>query len=214
MRLRYWIKQGFSTLGVVLLAWLLYSAMMLLQLSAPSWESVGGTVPIYLLVFGGMMQLAMVLGVYKLNLPLCLSFGSTRREASVGIQLFRLIPVVGLTAVLTVLTALLGDTSPLSAADAVPSGLGISLAAAALGSLMGMVYLRFGKLAVILTVVVMLLCGGTAGFLAVVGVNNEWLNRSIAAIGLQWIALVIGAVLYLVSLIPEHRVIRKYQVKL
>jgi len=213
MRLRYWIKQGFSTIAIVLLAWLLYSVMMFVQLSSLSWDAVGSTAPIYLLVFGGMMQLAMVLGVYKLNLPLCLSFGSTRREALVGLQLFRLIPVVGLTVVLTVLTAVLKDTSPLSAATAVPVGLGVSLIAAAVGSLMGMLHLRFGKLAIVLTVIMMLLCGGTAGFLAVSGVNAQWFH-SLGVFGLQWIVVILGVVLYLASLIPEHRVVWKYQVKL
>ena len=213
MRLRYWIKNGFSTTGVVLLAWFIYSFMMLVQSSDFSWLLVAETAPIYLLVFGGMMQLAMVLGIYKLNLPLCLSFGSTRREAQVGLQLFRLIPAVCLSLLLWVVSLLLGAHSPLSPVVALTAGLGVSLAAGALGSLMGMVYLRFGKLAVVLSVILMFLCGGTAGILTVLGMKN-FSFRGPSGFGLHWILLAAGVVLYLVSLIPERRVVRKYQVKL
>ena len=105
MKLRYWFQTGFRSLAMLLGASLLYCALMSLQMS--ELEAVETLLPIYLL-FGVMMDLGMSLSLYKFNVPLALSFGSTRGEALLGLQVARLIPAVFVTAILVVLTALTG----------------------------------------------------------------------------------------------------------
>ena len=92
MRLRYWLKSGFQTFGLVIGACLIYGLLMALQMQ-DALSDMFTLMPVYLLLFGGMMLLAMNIGVYKFNLQLALAFGSTRNEAILGLNLFRRISV-------------------------------------------------------------------------------------------------------------------------
>ena len=131
MRLRYWIRSGFQTFGIVVAACAAYSVLMYLQMD-DIFSGIMILMPLYLLLFGGMMLLAMSIGVYKFNLQLALSFGSTRNEAIVGLNLFRVIPTLLLTALLALLCALSPEKASLTVGQAIPIGLGVYLACGAL----------------------------------------------------------------------------------
>ena len=161
-----------------------------------------------------MMLVTMNIGVYKFNLQLALSFGSTRNEAILGLNLFRIIPVVLLTAVLAVLCALSPEPETLSVGQAIPIGLGIYLACGAIGAFIGVIFTKYGKLATVLTVVLLLLVGGTCGVLVGFADTNTFLTGFLFSEGLPWLVFSIGVFLYAISQIPEQRTVWKCNVKI
>mgnify|MGYP003303184966 CR=1 FL=1 len=119
MRLRFWIVSGLQTFAAAIGACGFYALLMYIQLGS-NVQDLLSTIPVYLLAFGGMMLMVMNIGVYKFHLHLALSFGSTRNEAILGLNLFRLIPAVLMAAVLTAMTFLPGS-------DFLPFTIGIFL---------------------------------------------------------------------------------------
>ena len=214
MKLKYWIGCGFQTLLYVVLATSVYGLMMTLQMSNMDWMDLLMLLPIYLLLFGAMMQMAMTVGVYKLSLNLVLSFGSTRNEALLGLQLFRLIPTLFNTALICVLLAAAGENAFFTPLAALPISLGIGLAGGALGTVIGVVYTRFGRLATVLTVLVMVALGITGGVLAVMSSETQWLQYLVSHMGFSWLVFGIGLILYGAAMIPEHRTVWKYSVRM
>ena len=214
MKLKYWITSGFQTLLYVVLATSVYGLMMTLQMSNMDWMDLLMLLPIYLLLFGAMMQMAMTIGVYKLSLNLVLAFGSTRNEALLGLQLLRLIPALGTTALICILLALAGENAIVSPGSALPVALGVSLAGSAFGTVIGVVYTRFGKLATVLTVLGMVALGITGGILAVLSSQTRWLQYLADHMGFSWLVLSIGLIFYAMAMIPEHRTVWKYSVRM
>jgi len=213
MRLRYWIKSGLQTFFLVVVACFIYSFLMFLQLD----DALGGLttlLPVYLLLFGGMMLLAMNIGIYKLNLQLALSFGSTRNEAILGLNLVRLIPALLLTGLLTGLCSLTDAADTLTVGQAIPMGLGVYLFCGAIGSVIGVVYTKFGRLATVISVVAILLVAFAAGFLAAFSTGNGVLSRIVLGGDLPWLILAIGLFVYAIASIPEQRTVWKCNVKL
>ena len=209
MKLRYWFQTGFRSLAMLLGASLLYCALMSLQMS--ELEAVETLLPIYLLLFGVMMDLGMSLSLYKFNVPLALSFGSTRGEALLGLQVARLIPAVFVTAILVVLTALTGGFMEISAL--IPLSLGLFLGASAIGSVMGIIYTKWGKVSLLITVVVVLMGAFGIGFLSAF-FSDGWLAALTDLDTIGWLVLYIGFLLYSLMLIPESRTVWKCNVKL
>lgn len=209
MKLRYWFQTGFRSLAMLLGASLLYCALMSLQMS--ELEAVETLLPIYLLLFGVMMDLGMSLSLYKFNVPLALSFGSTRGEALLGLQVARLIPAVFVTAILVVLTALTGGFMEISAL--IPLSLGLFLGASAIGSVMGIIYTKWGKVSLLITVVVVLMGAFGIEFLSAF-FSDGWLAALTDLDTIGWLVLCIGFLLYSLMLIPESRTVWKCNVKL
>lgn len=214
MKLKYWITSGFQTLLYVALASFLYGLLLTLQSSYMDWSDLLMLLPIYLLLFGAIMLMSMTISVYKLNLNLILAFGSTRNEALLGLQLFRLIPALGTTALVCILLALAGENAIVSPGAALPVALGVSLAGSAFGTVIGVVYTRFGKLATVLTVLGMVALGITGGILAVMSSQTRWLQYLADHMGFSWLVLSIGLILYALAMIPEHRTVWKYSVRM
>ena len=214
MKLKYWIGSGLETLLIVLGTTLFYGLIMTLQSQYMDWNDLLMMLPIYLLLFGGVMQLAMTVGVYKLNVNLSLSFGSTRNEVLLGLQLFRLIPTLCNTALICILLALAGENALFTPWTALPIALGIGLACGACGTVIGVAYARFGKLATVLVVLVMVVLGITGGILAVMSSQTQWLQSLVNHIGFSWLVFGIGLILYALAMIPEHRTVWKYSVRM
>ena len=213
MRLRYWIRTGLQTFLLVVGACTLYSFLMFIQMD----DFVQGTLinlPIYLLLFGGMMLMTMNIGAYKFNLQLALSFGSTRNEAIVGLNLMRLIPTLLLTALLVFLCSLTDAAGILTVAQAIPMGLGVYLAFSALGSVVGVVFTKYGKIATVVTIIAILLVAGCAGFLAGFSGDESFLARITFGGDLPWLVLAIGLFIYAIASIPEQRTVWKCNVRL
>lgn len=214
MKLKYWITSGFQILLIVVAASFLYGLLMTLQSSYMDWNDLLMLLPVYLLLFGGMMQLAQTVGVYKINVNLSLSFGSTRNEVLLGLQLFRLIPTLFNAALICVILALAGEKALFPPLAALPIALGIGLAGGACGTVIGVTYARFGRLATVLTVLVMVALGITGGVLAVMSSEPQWLQSLVRHMGFSWLVFCIGLILYGAAMIPEHRTVWKYSVRM
>ena len=213
MRLRYWIKTGLQTFGMVIGACLIYGFLMSIQMQ-DALSDMFVLMPVYLLLFGGMMLLASNIGVYKFNLQLALAFGSTRNEAIVGLNLFRLIPTVLLTAVLVIICGLPVGEAPVSAVQAIPLGLGVYLFFGALGSAIGVIFTKYGKVVAVITAVLLVLICGACGFLVGFSGSSSFLGSLIFSDSLPWLIFCIGLLIYALSQIPEQRTVWKCNVKL
>lgn len=214
MRLRFWIKGGLQTLATVAGASALYGLLMWVQSSDITLEETLSFLPFYLVTFGAIMLLAMTVSVYKAMLPLALSFGSTRREAFVGLQVFRLLPTAAVALLLVLLFLVPGTEMVLGLSAVVLLTAGLFLFVGAIGSGLGMIYVRFGKLGTILMVVTLLVLGLALGIGAVLGLSSVKFDVAVSLRWLPWLVLATGAAVYLLMLIPEFRTVRKYQIKL
>ncbi len=213
MRLRFWLMGGLRVLGTILGASALYAFFMWIQMEDSTY--ILTLLPLYLILFGAVMLMAMTLGLYKMMLSLSLSFGSTRREAMMGIHIYRLLPCLGTTAMVALLTAVPGVEFLFSLQSTILVCLGAFLLCGALGAVLGLIYYRFGKLGAILSVVCMVLLAFAGGFLAVLSVDqSDWLQRLFSTVPASWLTLALGAAVYLIVMIPERLVLRKYQVKM
>ncbi len=210
-RYSYWIRTGLQTFAWDIAACGFYALLMYIQLSGPLSEILA-FLPVYLLVFGAMVLVGMNMGVYKMNLPLALSFGSTRNEAIIGLQLFRLIPTVLLTAVLALLCSLEG--ADLTVGQAIPIGLGAYLAGGAIGAILGVIFTRFGKIAAVISAVAIMLVAFGGGLLAGMSAGDSPLVSISLDGGLPWAILGAGVLLYSIAMIPEQRTVWKCNVKL
>ncbi len=207
MRLQFWIKSGLQTCVAVIGACGFYALLMYIQLGDNT-QDLLSMVPIYLLAFGGMMLMVMNTGVYKLHLHLALSFGSTRNEAILGLNLFRLIPAALLTVILTVICALPDSDFPF---QSVPMGLGVYLLFGALGTLIGIVFTKYGKIVTVITTIVIVLGCGAIGFFVAMSGGGVHLGGTGS---LSWLMLCLGLLLYAIMQIPEQRTVWNCNVKL
>ncbi len=207
MRLQFWIKSGLQTCVAVIGACGFYALLMYIQLG-DSTQDLLSMIPIYLLAFGGMMLMVLNTGVYKLHLHLALAFGSTRNEAILGLNLFRLIPTALLTVILAVIAALPGGDFSF---QSIPLGLGVYLLFGALGTLIGIVFTKYGKIVTVITAIAIVLGCGAIGFF--VGMSGGGVH--LGGVGsLSWLLFCIGLFLYAIMQIPEQRMVWNCNVKL
>ena len=102
IRMGFWLKQSRTVLLFALAAGPAMCAYMWLINSSVNLRELVQTVPMQSAWFAGFLQMAMSLSVYRLYLPLAISFGSTRKEAQVGMTLMKMINTVGIVAVFCV----------------------------------------------------------------------------------------------------------------
>lgn len=214
MRLRFWFMSALKMLGLIVGASAAYGLLLWLQMDDGSMAFLA-MLQLYFILFGAFMLLVMNVSLYKMMVSLVLSFGSTRREAFTGLQIYRLLPGLAATA-LTVLLAVIPGVEPLFSPSATAAiCLGAFLLCGAIGSILGMVNYRFGKVgAIVAGVCVAIVCMGGGflfGFAAVGQTRFPPLLRS--SWYFPWIFLIFSAVVYALVLIPERRIIRRYQVK-
>ena len=212
MRLKFWVKQGFETFALVLGASVLYGFLMFIQTDS-GWDGLLILLPLYLLLFGALMMLGISIGIYKMAVPLAISFGSTRNEVLLGLQIFRAIPVFLIPALAVVLTAISGEDASIPLSMVFPIGVGAFLGTSALGAVIGVIFTKYGKAATIITVITIMLVAFGAGVLAAF---SEDLGTSIVVFsrGIHWLVLAVGLFLYSISMIPEQRTVWKCNVKL
>lgn len=214
MRLRFWFSRGLQVLASILGASVLYGLLMWIQMDDSRLEFLLMMLPLYFILFGGFILLIMTFSLYKMMLSLCLSFGSTRREALVGMHIYRLIPTLGITALAALLYVFPGVEPLFSVRTMVLLSLGAFLLMGAVGSVLGMIYYRFGKVGAIITGISSVILGIGAGFLFAFSTNiQSGLSGLAGSLPLSWVPLVLGAAVYLLTMIPENLVIRNYQVK-
>ena len=213
MRLKFWIKQGVEIFATILGCSALYGFLMFIQTDS-DWDGLLILLPLYLLLFGALMMIAATIGIYKMSVPLAISFGSTRNEVLLGLQIFRAIPVALIPAVAVLLTAMAGKEASLPPSMVFPLGMGAFLATSALGSVIGVIFTKYGKAATIFTTIAIILVGMGAGVLAALSEDVDFLPALVFSDKIHWLMLCVGLFLYSISMIPEQRTVWKCNVKL
>lgn len=209
MRLGYWIKTGLKNGLAIIGSAVLFSLMMLLQSEETSLPltlrmSIG-----FLLAFGILMSMVMNITVYKQQLFVSLSFGSSRKEAFVGMQLFRLIPIVLIFGAAVLVMLLQG----LQVGWQILACAGVALVLGAVGSGIGMVSLKFGRgFAIVCSVIIGFAFGmGGLALMAVIFAADGW--QDVPSF-VPWIILAVGAAAHGISMIPEYKTVYRSNVKL
>lgn len=214
MRLRFWLKSGLEILGMTVGISAFYCALMWIQMEDGGWLDVLSILPVYLIVLGALLFAVTAIGQYRMTVSLVLSFGSTRREVLMGLQIYRLLPTVCIALLAALLTMLPGVAPVFSPYTTFLLSLGAFLLGGAAGALLGMVTYRFGKVGTVITIISMALLGFGLGLLAVFSVDGQSRLYALAERGeLPWLCLALGAAAYLLMMIPESRVVRSYQVR-
>ena len=212
MRRRLWIFDGLQYTGLAVGVTAFYTLMITLQQSL-SWEDVLTVFPLYLVLMGGLMATICAMTVHRVQLHVAISLGLTRRESWGGIHLLRLIPAVGVSILVAVLAAL--GRNPLATPwMLLVLSLGVQLFCAALGTLLGLAYLKWGRFGTLLTVLVAIFAGVLGGFGAVMGFETLGVDRLFSGDVLPWLILAFGALCYGLVQIPEGRTLAHMQVKI
>lgn len=157
--------------------------------------------------------------VYKVYLPMCLSMGSRRLDAFVGLQIMSKLPAVAATVLSAVFCLIFKNDSTSVFLAAWKLNLLEVIIAGSVGGIMGCVWVRFGRVGAVLTVVFMALIGGTIGFLSGFSASNHempqiinsWLGGSDNFI-LGFAA--VAALLWLAEIIFSRNTLKNYEVKL
>lgn len=207
MRLKDWLKSGLQYGAIVVGASFLYGVLM-----GPSSVSEMLTMTaMYMLLFGAVINMLYNVTVYKVTLPLALSFGSTRKEAFVGIQCYRLVYAVLVIGVAVPLFLLAGEDGRADMMFFAPIGIGLLLTLNGLGAVLGMLGNRFGKgvLAAVTVIGSLLACAIMFGSIIVFALLDERIGTAV-----MWVMPIVGLVVYGVVSIFEHRAVYKYGVKL
>lgn len=212
MRRKLWILDGLQYTGLAVGVTAFYTLMITLQQSL-SWEDVLTVFPLYLVLMGGLMATICAMTAHRVQLQVAISLGLTRRESWGGIHLLRLIPAVGVSVLTAVLAAV--GRNPLAAPwQLLVLCLGVQLFCAALGTLLGLAYLKWGRFGTLLTVLVAIFAGVLGGFGAVMGFETLGVDRLFSGDVLPWLILAFGAICYGLVQIPEGRTLAHMQVKI
>ena len=212
MRRRLWISDGLQYTGLAVGVTAFYTLMITLQQSF-SWEDVLTVFPLYLVLMGGLMATVCAMTAHRVQLQVAISLGLTRRESWGGIHLLRLIPAVGVSILVAVLAAVCRNA--LAAPwQLLVFCLGIQLFCAALGTLLGLAYLKWGRFGTLLTVLVAIFAGVLGGFGAVMGFETLGVDRLFSGDVLPWLILAFGALCYGLVQLPEGRTLAHMQVKI
>ena len=212
MRRRLWIFDGLQYTGLAVGVTAFYTLMITLQ-QRLSWEDVLTVFPLYLVLMGGLMATICAMTAHRVQLQVAISLGLTRRESWGGIHLLRLIPAAGVS-VLTAVLAAVGRNPWAAPWQLLVFCLGIQLFCAALGTLLGLAYLKWGRFGTLLTVLVAIFAGVLGGFGAVMGLETLGVDRLFSGDVLPWLILAFGAICYGLVQIPEGRTLAHMQVKI
>lgn len=214
MRVKFWIQAALQNGLVVVGGSVGYGVMMTLTGAIENVERMLGIMMMFLLLFGAGMGIVIGLNLWKLNLPLALSFGSSRKEAFWGLQWYHLIYNGVILAATMVLCVLCGATAPLSLGLLLPVSVALLLLSTAASTIFGIVGVKYGKtVVIIISVVIGILLAGS-----IMAVVTLFLIQDAVGLNLTnwiiWGLPVVGVVLYGLSLIAEHKMVYRFAVKL
>lgn len=212
MRLKLWTRDGLQYTGLTIGVAAFYTLMITLQQSL-TWEDVLAVFPLYLALMGGLMAAVCAMSAHRVQLQVAISLGLTRRESRWGIHLLRLIPAVGISVLAAVLAAV--GRNPMAAPwQLLVMALGLQLFCAALGTVLGLVHLKWGKFGTLMTVLVAIVAGGLGGFGAVMSMEALGMDSLFRGDVLPWLILAFGAICYGLVQLPEGRTLAHMQVRI
>lgn len=216
MRLKNWVRCSLRNTGIVVIASCLLSAYYYVMddgaadaMNAGILERLGATLlfamPLCIVIFS--------MSAYKADIPLAISFGLTRREAFIGLQLMRLIPTVLSVLIATAAMVCGGNANAIqTVSDIVLSAFGLSMICYMLGVVIGIILMRFGNGAVIAAALAVgaLTAGTVIAMFALMAAEPDSLPIHTISIVLS----VVGVIAYAVVLPFEWHALKTLQVKL
>lgn len=212
MRILHWIRQGLNMVGIMLIACPIYTLAMTLQRDQLIWKDVLILSASYMLMFGMFFSIVFSISLYTQDMPLVISFGTTRKEAFWGLQVSRAAYTVPMALCAGCLFLIASDISLLELSVAIPFVLAGFLVLHALGAIMSILYIKFQKKGLIAfgAGLITVLIGGVFGFVSAFTRDTELHLPEY----LNWIVLAAGVLFYGLISAWEHRIIRNYNVKL
>lgn len=214
MRLRDWIKNTLRNTSILVLIVPVYMVLFNAGNEDFAWKDVFLTATTYLWLFGMLFTSISVMNAYKINLPIALSFGSTRREAVVGCEVYRLLPLAVILP-LSFLTACLYDPDfCLILLGVLPAAVGAYLIFGTIGSFLGAAVVKFGNKA--LVPFILLWFGMVFGICFAIFGATDFPNMPdvLTMDWVIWLVLGVGVIFHGLSLIPEIKTVYHCNVKL
>ncbi len=210
---RFWGKSGLQLTGMMLIFMVVYGFLFNMGSSrvfGDFWKTAyfyGGIISVLFAMIGPVSYV----GSY---LPLTLSFGSGRREAVFGAQIFCIAYGVS-SYIIMVLAGIMSSGKLDGKLDVLIAVLFIFMTA--VGQLVSVAQMHFGIKGMIIGIVIVVLCM-VGGFVTGIGFIDEimvWINR--IQTNVVWTLLAIAAIvsiaLYAVSVMALFREMRHYEVK-
>lgn len=209
----FWGKSGLQLTGIMLIFMVVYGFLFNMGSSSifgDFWKTAyfyGGIISVLFALIGPISYV----GAY---LPLVLSFGSGRREAVFGTQIFCIAYGVS-SYIIMVLAGIMSSGKLDGKLDVLIAVLFIFMTA--VGQLVSVAQMHFGMKGMILGIVMVVLCmvGGFVTGIGFIDQIMEWING--IHTNVLWILLAIGAMisvlLYAVSVTVLFREMRYYEVK-
>ncbi len=210
---RFWGKSGLKLTGMMLIFMVVYGFLFNMGSSSifgDFWKTAyfyGGIISVLFALIGPISYV----GAY---LPLVLSFGSGRREAVFGTQIFCIAYGVS-SYIIMVLAGIMSSGKLDGKLDVLIAVMFIFMTA--VGQLVSVAQMHFGMKGMILGIVMVVLCmvGGFVTGMGFIDQIMEWING--IHTNVLWILLAIGAMisvlLYAVSVTVLFREMRYYEVK-
>lgn len=218
MRLTYWLKASLVEIAAIIGGSGVYTLLMSFSVHAAPEEGPLFLFLIYMIGFGGFMALILNAAAYMQQLPLAIAFGSSRKEAMVGMQLYRLLPGLVTALAAAVIVLIRGNAQSPGAFLVALVSLFLNLILGTWGSFMGMAGARLGNKATIAVLVIglVILAGGAAMIIpAAINPNSDAIFDALFSNpSFPWVMGLVPAALYGISLIPEKKAIYAYSVKL
>lgn len=210
---RFWGKSGLQLTGMMLIFMVVYGFLFNMGSSrvfGDFWKTAyfyGGIISVLFALIGPVAYV----GAY---LPMALSFGSGRREAVFGAQIFCIAYGVS-TYIIMVLAGIMSSGKFDGKLNVLIAVLFVFMTA--VGQLVSVAQMHFGIKGMIIGIVFVVLCmvGGIVAGIGFIDQIMAWINR--IQTNVVWILLAIAAIvsiaLYAVSVMALFREMRHYEVK-
>ena len=209
----FWGKSGLQLTGIMLIFMVVYGFLFNMgsgSIFGDFWKTAyfyGGIISVLFALIGSISYV----GAY---LPMALSFGSGRREAGFGAQIFCIAYGVS-SYIIMVLAGIMSSGKLDGKLDVLIAVLFIFMTA--VGQLVSVAQMHFGIKGMIIGIVIVVLCmvGGFVTGMGFIDQIMEWING--IHTNVLWILLAIGAMisvlLYAISVTVLFREMRHYEVK-
>ncbi len=177
--------------------------------SSVEFENMLITLPLQSLWISMVVLLMGGMSLYRTYLPLAIGFGSTRKEAEIGLNLMKAINILGVFAAVCIYALIFGKEMNEYFFRFIPTGLGALVLVDSVGSLLGIAMHRFGAKGGIVVAITAFVVGASCGLLGTQGFKLWWTELTI----LNYLVPAIAAVVLAVQLITQHLILRTYAVR-
>lgn len=166
--IRFWTRYTWESIGVDLSLMAVLAVLTVFGAEGLNWRLFAATMP-YFLCFGAIFGMIIInTGSQTLYVPLLLSMGETRRNVLLGFHYYRTLIISVTTALCALIWLLVPGELSSTGLRSIPTLLCVLVTAAALGSIMGTLFVKWKWLG---TIIIILLCGGLGGALGATGVS-------------------------------------------